>query len=167
MARVAFDSTIIITLDGGPCSLPRGKERAESLLEKLRKGKDEVVIPAPAFAECCHCAIDDLKAFKIMALNGLGGNLANKLMPAMRAVTKKKKGCTRCNASLDALILACAETTGCAVLYTLDGWFYDVAVANNLRIRVIPTLPDVSAKQLPLRSAVVNIDAGRKNREPA
>jgi len=88
-------------------------------------------------------------------------------MPAMRAAVRKKKGCTRCNASIDALILACAETTDCSAIYTLDAWFADIAKANNLKVEVKTTLPNVSAKQIPLNAPVIHLDAVRKNREPA
>lgn len=147
MARLfALDSTVMVILGGGESAEDRARERAEGLLLDHEEVGETVGIPAPAFAECCHCEVE--ATLVVWPLNTAAAVLANRLTAPMIAAGKKK-GCTKRAAKLDALILANAEVVGCAGLYTTDGWFEEVAVREGLRIQIRP-LPPLRPKQAKL-----------------
>jgi predicted nucleic acid-binding protein len=147
MARLfALDTTIVVILGGGESAEEHAKERAESILLNHEEAGETVGIPAPAFAECCHCETE--ASLVVWSLNPAAAVLANRLTPPMIAAGRKM-GCTKRAAKLDALILATAETVGCAGLYTTDDWFADVAKRAGLRIQIRP-LPSLRLRQTKL-----------------
>ena len=127
----ALDSTIVIILADGRSAEPRAKERAEGILLEHEDAHEIVGIPAPAFAECCHCEAGT--SFTIWPLNPAAAILANRLTAPMIEAARKK-GCTKRAAKLDALILATAEIAGCSGLYTTDSWFEETARKEGLRV---------------------------------
>jgi len=145
----ALDTTVVVILGGGKSAEDRARERAEGLLLDHEEAGDTVGIPAPAFAECCHCEVEAVLV--VWPLNSAAAVLTNRLTGPM-IEAGKKKGCTKRAAKLDALILATAETVGCAGLYTTDTWFDDVAKRQGLRIKILP-LPPLRPLQTTLPSA--------------
>lgn len=142
----ALDTTIVVILGGGHSAEPRAAERAEGILLEHEGAGEIVGIPAPAFAECCHCDVNI--EFTIWSLNPAAAILANRLTPSM-IEAGKPKGCTKRAAKIDALILATAEVVGCSGLYTTDKWFEEAAEQHGLRIRILP-LPPVRPVQVPI-----------------
>ena len=157
MAReFALDSTILVILGGGHSDEARALERAEGILSEHEDAGEVVGVPAPAWAECCHCDFDT--SFVIWPLNPKAAVIANRLPPAM-IQAGKAKGCTRRAAKMDALILATAEAEGCKAIYTTDGWFEEVAKTAGLTIQVRP-LPPVRPVQVQIPEVQhVDIDA--------
>jgi predicted nucleic acid-binding protein len=145
----ALDSTIVIILGGGESAEPRAKEKAESILVEHEDAGEIVGIPAAAYAECCHCEVEG--DFTIWPLNPPAAILANRLTAPMIEAARKN-GCTKRAAKIDALILATAEITGCAGLYTTDGWFAEIAKREGLRVQ-IRSLPPVRPVQVPIPEA--------------
>jgi hypothetical protein len=145
-----------VILGGGHSDEARALERAEGILTEHEDAGEIVGVPAPAWAECCHCDFDT--SFVIWPLNPKAAVIANRLTPAM-IQAGKAKGCTRRAAKLDALILATAEAKGCTAIYTTDGWFDEVAKAAGLTIQV-RSLPPVRPVQVPIPAvSQVDIDA--------
>jgi predicted nucleic acid-binding protein len=144
MARLfALDTTVVVILGGGKSAEENAKERAEGILLEHEDAGETVGIPAPAFAECCHCETE--ASLVVWPLNPAAAVLANSLTAPMIELGRKK-GCTKRAAKIDALILATAETVGCAGLYTTDDWFKEVAKRAGLRIQVRP-LPPLRPRQ--------------------
>jgi predicted nucleic acid-binding protein len=142
----ALDSSIVIILAGGQSAEPRAKERAEGILYEHEDAGELVGVPAPGWAECCHCDLDVTTSFLIWPLNAAAAVLANRLTAPMLAAGKAQ-GSTRRAVKVDALILATAEVTGCAAIYTTDKWFADIAKQEGLRVQV-RSLPPVRPRQV-------------------
>jgi predicted nucleic acid-binding protein len=145
----ALDSSIIVILAGGSSSEPRARERAESILFEHEESGELVGVPAPGWAECCHCNLDTVTQFLIWPLNPAAAVLANRLTPPMLQAGRAASNATRREVKIDALILATAEVVGCAGIYTTDSWFADIAQQEGLRVQVRP-LPPVRPVQVPI-----------------
>lgn len=156
---IALDTSIIVILGGGACSIERARDRAETILLDHREAGEIIGIPAPAYAECCHCK--DAKGLLVWPLNLPAAQLANRITPMMLQEAKKR-GCKRRNAKVDALVLATAEVTGCAVLYTVDDWFADVVEHAGLRVEV-RNLPEVKPFQTTLANVpTITLEASKR-----
>lgn len=152
MSRLfALDSSIIVILAGGKSDEPRAKERAEGILVEHEDAGELLGVPAPGWAECCHCDVQTSTSFLIWPLNPAAAMLANRLTPPMLEAGRAQ-GSTKRAVKVDALILATAEIVGCAALYTTDKWFSDVAREAGLRVQVRP-LPPVRPMQVPIPAA--------------
>jgi predicted nucleic acid-binding protein len=147
----ALDSSIVVILAGGQSSESRARERVEGLLYEHEDAGELLGVPAPGWAECCHCDLDTSAKFLIWSLNPAAAVLANRLTPTMLEAGKAD-GSTRRAIKIDALILATAEIVGCTGLYTTDSWFEPVARQAGLRVEIRP-LPPVRPIQVSLTEA--------------
>jgi predicted nucleic acid-binding protein len=133
---VALDSSIVVILAGGSSAEPRARERAESILFEHEDLGELVGVPAPGWAECCHCDLEAAIKFLIWPLNPAAAILANRLTAPMLQAGRAAANATKREVKIDALILATAEVVGCSVLYTTDTWFADIATKERLRVKV-------------------------------
>ena len=157
----ALDSSIVVILAGGASDEPRARERAEGILLEHEDAGELVGVPAPGWAECCHCDIQTSSSFIIWPLNPAAAMLANRLTRPM-IEAGKAKGSSKREVKIDALILATAEVTGCAGLYTTDDWFEAVATREGLRVQ-IRSLPPVRPVQVELPEVEpVHLDPAKK-----
>jgi len=148
----ALDSSIVVILAGGSSAEPRARERAESILLEHEEVGELIGVPAPGWAECCHCDLDTSTNFLIWPLNPAAAVLANRLTAPMLQAGRAAANATKREVKIDALILATAEIVGCAAIYTTDTWFEDIAKQEGLRVQVRP-LPPVRPTQVTIPHA--------------
>jgi len=148
----ALDSSIIIILAGGSSAEPRARERAEGILFEHEEEGELVGVPAPGWAECCHCEVDAATNFLIWPLNPVAAVLANRLTAPMLQAGRAASNATKREVKIDALILATAEVVGCAAIYTTDTWFAEIAKQEGLRVQV-RSLPPVRPLQVTIPQA--------------
>jgi hypothetical protein len=116
---------------------------------------DDVWIPAPALAECCHIEDDVLNKLRVQPFNAAAAILANRLFPEMHKASRASKNAlgavpTRRDIKVDAMILATAESMGAKILYVgCDDWFAKIVRAAKLKVE-IRELPPFQAEQIPM-----------------
>lgn len=49
-----LDTEVLVIAAGGDTFIDRGAERARQMIARHMGQGDDIYIPAPAFAECCH-----------------------------------------------------------------------------------------------------------------
>lgn len=145
---IVLDTSVLIPLAGGQSKFSNGRERILAVLRYHREQGDSVAIPAPAFAECCHCSEPLIRQMIVPPLNVAAAEIANRITPATIA-TATSHGCLRQAAKMDALIMAIAEERGATLLYAEDPWFKEVAVEAKLRVKILEP-PEPPAEQLSL-----------------
>lgn len=159
---ITLDTEVMVIAAGGKTAVERGKERALQMIEHHAGRGDDIYLPAPALAECCHGVERNLLSLlRVAPFDAPAAFLANRLIPEIRAAAEDDRGDdggpTRENLKVDAMILATAEALGADIFYVgEDSWFARVREALDgsdrplkVEIRELPPF-EPQAQELPM-----------------
>ena len=143
MARIVMlDTEILVIAAGGDTSIDRGAERAQQMINRHMGQGDNIYIPAPAFAECCHGVDRGISnRLRVATFDTRSALLANRLIRTLRDAAKEERnsasGPTREALKVDAMILATAEAWEADIFYVgNDPWFAKARSRANLQVEV-------------------------------
>jgi hypothetical protein len=154
---ITLDTEVLVIAAGGATSIDRGKDRAHQMIFHHMGQGDDIYLPAPAFAECCHSIEPELLAqLRIATFGSAAAMLANRITKAMREAAKSfqlgDEAPAREELKVDAMILATAESLPAHILYVgKDPWFAKACERAKLRVQVKELPPfEPQEQELPL-----------------